>query len=55
MPTVIIGDEAHKTILRKQLELKEIYGITMKIADLTNTAILQGIDKVEEKLGLKRM
>lgn len=53
MPTVIIGDAAHKAILRKQFELKDKYKISIKIADLTNIAILQGINKVEEEIGLK--
>lgn len=51
--TVIIPDNTHLLIIKKQIEIREKYGITPRITDMLVAYINEGLDKTEELLNIK--
>lgn len=45
-----VSDDVHMMVARLQLELLEKYKRKPMMVDITNIAIKEGIDKVEDKL-----
>lgn len=50
--TVIIPDDVHMLIVKKQIEIKEKYGISMKITDMVTIGMKHAIDKIERLFNL---
>lgn len=51
--TVIIPDEIHLLIIKKQIDIRERYGFTPRITDMLVAYIKEGIDRTEELLNIK--
>lgn len=51
--TVIIPDEIHLLIIKKQIYIRENYGVSPRITDMLVAYIKAGIDRTEELLNIK--
>lgn len=52
MKTVIIPDDVHTLIVKKQIEIKEKYRITLRITDMTAVGMRSVIDRIEKLFNL---
>ena len=50
---VEISDDAHALVTNKKLEIRKKYSRGVHMSDIATAAIFAGMDKVEERLGLK--
>ena len=51
--TVIIPDEIHLLIIKKQIDIREKYGVNPRITDMLVAYIKAGLNKTEELLDIK--
>jgi len=52
MTAVQLSEDIHMLIAEKRLEIVKKYGARLDMKDIADAAILEGISKVEERLGL---
>ena len=50
---VEVSDDAHALVTNKKLEIRKKYSRSVHMSDIATAAIFAGIDKVENRLGLK--
>lgn len=50
--TVIIPDDVHLLIIKKQIDIRERYGVTLRISDMVAVGMRNIIDKMEELFNL---
>lgn len=50
--TVIIPDDIHLLIIKKQIDIRERYGVTPRITDMIVAYVKAGIDRTDELLSL---
>ncbi len=50
--TVIIPDEVHILIVKKQIYIRENYGVNPRITDMVVAYIKAGLDRTEELLNI---
>lgn len=50
--TVIIPDDVHLVIIKKQIDIRERYGITLRISDMVAVGMRNIVDKMEELFNL---
>lgn len=51
--TVIIPDNVHILIVKKQIDIRENYGVNLRITDMLVAYIKDSIGKTEELLNIK--
>lgn len=51
--TVIIPDDIHLLIIKKQIDIRERYGVTLRISDMVAVGMRNIIDKMEELFNLR--
>jgi hypothetical protein len=51
--TVIIPDDIHILIIKKQVEIREKYGVNPRITDMLVAYIKDGLERTEELLNIK--
>ena len=51
--TVIIPDDIHLLIIKKQIYIREKYGVNPRITDMLVAYIKAGLDRTEELLDIK--
>lgn len=51
--TVIIPDDVHLLIIKKQIDIRERYGVTLRISDMVAVGMRNIIDKMEELFNLR--
>ncbi len=51
--TVIIPDNVHILIVKKQIYIRENYGVNLRITDMLVAYIKDSIDRTEELLNIK--
>lgn len=51
--TVIIPDDMHLLIVKKQMYIRENYGVNPRITDILVAYIKAGLDRTEELLNIK--
>lgn len=50
--TVIIPDDVHLLIVKKQISIREKYGVTLRISDMVAVGMRNIVDKIEELFNL---
>lgn len=51
--TVIIPDDVHLLIIKKQIDIRERYGVTLRISDMVAVGMRNIIDKMEGLFNLR--